>query len=419
MGKFSKIAVFYGSDSSEWEVSCRSGEFVASRIDGTEYDVYEIFARFGKWQLVAMKKHDAMRIPFPEGSRPEVDKTDFSVKVYGEKVKFDYAYIVQHGTPGENGLLQGYLEMLGIPFSSCSAFVSAVAFDKFACKSYIRETDFVKCAPDVFVRNGMDLDKVSEKIAATLKFRVFVKPTDGGSSFGITKVSRPEDVKEAIRDCIEAKNYPALGDMLDALPQSDTTKALRMLPRLFGGEEVFEKAAALCKGQHFASILDELHSLWKSVAQFAGKERVTVDLGMMHRTDYYTGMILRGYLSGYGEEILSGGRYDKLIAEFGYDVPATGFAVNIDAVVKVLSKQQSGAQENQQRSNVLIWAAEGCEADAVEAATNLRKKGLIVEHSLSETLEGAQKYAAEHGIDSVLPIEVSKAAIQAERGADQ
>ena len=182
MGKFSKIAVFYGSDSSEWEVSCRSGEFVASRIDGTEYDVYEIFARFGKWQLVAMKKHDAMRIPFPEGSRPEVDKTDFSVKVYGEKVKFDYAYIVQHGTPGENGLLQGYLEMLGIPFSSCSAFVSAVAFDKFACKSYIRETDFVKCAPDVFVRNGMDLDKVSEKIAATLKFPVFVKPTDGGSS---------------------------------------------------------------------------------------------------------------------------------------------------------------------------------------------------------------------------------------------
>ena len=199
MGKFSKIAVIYGSDSSEWEVSCRSGEFVASRIDGTEYDVYEIFARFGRWQLAAMKKRDAMRVPFPEGARPEVDKTDFSVKGYGEKIKFDYAYIVQHGTPGENGLIQGYLEMLGVPFSSCGAFVSAVAFDKFACKSYIRETDFVRCAPDVFVRSGMDLDKVSEIIAATLKFPVFVKPTDGGSSFGITKVARPEDVKEAIQ----------------------------------------------------------------------------------------------------------------------------------------------------------------------------------------------------------------------------
>ena len=199
MGKYKKIAVIYGSDSSEWEVSCRSGEFTASRIDGTQYDVYEIFARFGKWSLVAMKKRDAMRIPFPEGSRPEIDKTDFSVKVLGEKVKFDYVYIMQHGTPGESGLLQGYLEMLGIPFSSCSAFVSTVAFDKFACKSYLRDVDFVKCAPDVFVRNGMDLDEISSKVKATLKFPVFVKPTDGGSSFGITKVSRPEDLVEAIK----------------------------------------------------------------------------------------------------------------------------------------------------------------------------------------------------------------------------
>lgn len=199
MGKFKKIAVIYGSDSSEWEVSCRSGEFTASRIDGTEYDVYEIFARFGKWQLVAMKKKDAMRVPFPEGSRPEIDKTDFSVKVYGEKVKFDYAFIMQHGSPGENGLLQGYLEMLGVPFSSCSAFVSSVAFDKFACKSYIRDVDFVKCSPDVFVRNGMDLEEVARKVEGKLSFPVFVKPTNAGSSFGITKVVKSGDLPEAIR----------------------------------------------------------------------------------------------------------------------------------------------------------------------------------------------------------------------------
>ncbi len=215
----------------------------------------------------------------------------------------------------------------------------------------------------------------------------------------------PEQIKETIRDCIEAKNYPELNDILSALPESETTKALRMLPRLFGGEEVFEKAAKLCTGERFASILSDLHTLWKAVAQFAGTERVTVDLGMMHRTDYYTGMILRGYLSGYGEEILSGGRYDKLLAEFGYDVPATGFAVNIDAAVKVLSRQQTA--EPSPASNVLIWAAEGCEAEAIEAATNLRKKGLVVEHSLSESLEDARRYAAEHGIDSVLPIEPS------------
>ncbi|MBP5218013.1 MAG: D-alanine--D-alanine ligase [Bacteroidales bacterium] len=199
MGKYSKIAVIYGSDSSEWEVSCRSGEFTASRIDGTEYDVYEIFARFGKWQLVAMKKRDAMRIAFPEGSRPEIDKTDFSVRVLGEKIVFDFAFIMQHGTPGENGLLQGYFEMLGIPFSTCSAFVSTVVFDKFACKSYLRDEDFVKTAPDVFVRKGMDMEAVTAKIVSKLKFPVFVKPTDAGSSFGITKVKAPEDLPEAIR----------------------------------------------------------------------------------------------------------------------------------------------------------------------------------------------------------------------------
>ena len=199
MGKYGKIAVIYGSDSSEWEVSCRSGEFTASRIDGTEYDVYEIFARFGKWQLVAMKKKDAMRVAFPEGSRPEIDKTDFSVKVLGEKVKFDFAFIMQHGTPGENGLLQGYFEMLGIPFSTCGAFVSTVVFDKFACKSYLRDEDFVKTAPDVFVRKGMDIEAVSRKIASKLTFPVFVKPTDGGSSFGVTKVKTAEDLPEAIR----------------------------------------------------------------------------------------------------------------------------------------------------------------------------------------------------------------------------
>ncbi len=219
----------------------------------------------------------------------------------------------------------------------------------------------------------------------------------------------PADTVEQLRDCIETKNYPALNDLLDTLPESGETAVLRLLPRLFGGEEVFAKAAALCPDPAFTAILDDLHALWRSVAQFAGKDRVTVDLGMMHRTDYYTGMILRGYLSGAGEEILSGGRYDKLIAEFGYDVPATGFAVNIDAAVKVLAKQQPDAPSALPASNVLIWAAPGCEADAVEAATNLRSKGLVVEHSLSETIEEAKAYAAAHGIDSVLPIEISKA----------
>lgn len=199
MAKYNSVAVFYGSDSSEWEVACRSGEFTASRIDGAEYDVYEILARFGKWELVACRKRNAMRVIFPEGARPQVDKTDCSIVVNCEKVKFDFVYIMQHGRPGENGLLQGYFEMLGIPFSGCNSFVSAVAFDKFACKNYLRDVDFVKCAPDVFVRKGTDISGLKEKVGKKLQYPVFVKPTDGGSSFGITKVKTPEELDVAVK----------------------------------------------------------------------------------------------------------------------------------------------------------------------------------------------------------------------------
>lgn len=195
---YKKIAVIYGSDSSEWEVACRSGEFTASSLDVTRYDVYEIFARFGDWMLNAYRMQNSMRVVLPEDARPQVDKTDFSIVLDGQKIKFDFVYIMQHGAPGENGLLQGYLEMLGIPFSSCSAFVSTVAFDKYACKSYLKDVDFVKCAPDVFVRKGDDLEKFVGKVVTRLKFPVFVKPTNGGSSFGITKVKEASELIPAV-----------------------------------------------------------------------------------------------------------------------------------------------------------------------------------------------------------------------------
>ena len=196
--KYNKIAVIYGSDSSEWEVSCRSGEFTASRIDGAKFDVYEIFARFGRWTLAAYRKKNSMRVVIPEGERPVIDKNDFSVTVAGEKVKFDYAYIMQHGTPGENGLMQGYLEMLGVPHSGCNAFVSAITFDKFSCKSYLKDVDFVKCADDIFLRKGEAGEGLAQKAVEKLGLPLFVKPTDGGSSFGVTKVKSVNDFDKAV-----------------------------------------------------------------------------------------------------------------------------------------------------------------------------------------------------------------------------
>lgn len=228
--KKNKVAVIYGSDSSEWEVSCRSGEFTSSRIDGTKYDVFEIFARFGKWTLVSYRMKNSMRVIFPEDERPQIDKTDFSVVIDGKKINFDYAYIMQHGTPGENGLMQGYLEMLGIPFSSCSAFVSAMTFDKFSCKNYLRNVDFVKCADDVFIRRGDDVAGMADKVIGKLGLPLFVKPTDGGSSFGVVKVKKAEEFESAVEQAF-AEGKTVLAERF--IPGRELTDAV-----YFNGKEL-------------------------------------------------------------------------------------------------------------------------------------------------------------------------------------
>lgn len=192
------IAVIYGSDSSEWEVSVKSGQFTASQIDGEKYNVYEIFARFGSWSLAAYRENGGGRVALAEDVRPQIDKSDFSVVIDGRKIKFEYAYIMQHGTPGENGLMQGYLEMLGISHSGCNAFVSAITFDKFSCKSYLKDVDFVKCADDIFLRKGESVEGLAQKAVGKLGLPMFVKPTDGGSSFGVTKVKNEADFDKAV-----------------------------------------------------------------------------------------------------------------------------------------------------------------------------------------------------------------------------
>lgn len=195
---YTNIAVIYGSDSSEWEVSIRSGQFTASQID-PKYNVYEIFARFGQWSLWAWRPRGGERIEFSESERPQIDKNDFSAIVDGEKVKFDYAYIMQHGTPGENGLMQGYLEMIGVPYSGCSSFVSAVTFDKFSCKSYLKDVDFVKCARELFVRDKEASKGLAQRAIDAVGLPMFVKPTDSGSSFGVSKVKTREEFEAAVR----------------------------------------------------------------------------------------------------------------------------------------------------------------------------------------------------------------------------
>ncbi len=207
--------------------------------------------------------------------------------------------------------------------------------------------------------------------------------------------------KEEIRVLIEAKNYPALNDLLDKIGEHKITQALRKLPTLFGGEEVFDRACEIFRDSRITEILENMRDLYHTIRDMNPDGRITVDLGLVNKTDYYTGLVIKGYLEGYGEEVLSGGRYDKLLSEFGYDIPAVGMAVNVDAVANVLGKKH---KPEQKAPDILISAAEGCEAHAVRKANQLRAKGLCVEHSLFSDPELSIEYARDRKIAKIILI---------------
>lgn len=196
-----KIALIYGGNSEEAEISIQSGKNVSECICREKYDVYEVLLRGVDWRVLnpcggVVEDGVADKcLENPAEYGVGVDKTDFSFTWNGEKVKFDMAFIMIHGTPGENGLLQGYLEMMGIPYNTCSAYVSAITFDKHSCKRFIEHAG-VKMAKDVFLRRGSSYN--AGEIVAALGLPLFVKPTNGGSSFGISKVKKSEDLAPAI-----------------------------------------------------------------------------------------------------------------------------------------------------------------------------------------------------------------------------
>lgn len=220
----------------------------------------------------------------------------------------------------------------------------------------------------------------------------------------VDKLEADEKDKDYIRKLIENKNFPALNDFLDTFGINPVTSALKKLPALFGGEEVFEKAEELIPDENVKRILNELRDIYVSVAEICGDDgNITVDLGLVNKTDYYTGLIIKGYLKGHGEEVISGGRYDKLIAEYGYDVPAVGFAVNVNAISKVIEK--NGILPTVKGADAIVFAEEGSEVKAIRTAKELREQGLIVENALFSDIESVREYAKEKKIARVVIVE--------------
>lgn len=179
------IAIIAGGDSSEIVVSLKSAEGIYSFIDKEKYFLYIVIVKRGEWYVI-----------LPEEGHAAIDKNDFSFAEKGEKKQFDFAYITIHGTPGENGLLQGYFEMIGIPYSTCNVLASALTFNKFACNNYLRNFG-VRVADSIHLFKGDDIN--DDEIISRLGFPVFVKPNDGGSSFGVTKVTEKSQLLPAIK----------------------------------------------------------------------------------------------------------------------------------------------------------------------------------------------------------------------------
>ena len=223
----------------------------------------------------------------------------------------------------------------------------------------------------------------------------------------VSKLDVNDHFKEKIRRRIETKNFPALNDLLDSLGSSPVIDALKKLPALFGGEEVFEKAEELMSDENITRQLEELRAIYRDACEICGSDgEITVDLGLVNKTDYYTGLIIKGYLQGHGEEVISGGRYDKLISEFGYDVPAVGFAVNVNGIAKVIEK--SGALPQVPAADVIVYAEKGCEAEAFKKAGKLREQGLVVENALFDDLTSVREYAMERKIAKVVVVDGSR-----------
>lgn len=183
------IAIVAGGDSSENPVSLKSAATILEYMDRNLYNPYIVELEGKRWEA-----------KLPDGSRAGIDLNDFSFTANGTKTVFDYAYIIIHGTPGENGVLEGYLRLMRIPFSTCDVLASALTFNKYILNKTLKSCG-VNVAESYRLRKGEPYD--AEHIIATVGLPCFIKPTDGGSSFGTTKVRSREQIGKAIEDAFK------------------------------------------------------------------------------------------------------------------------------------------------------------------------------------------------------------------------
>lgn len=217
------IFVLGGGYSPEWEVSVKSANFVYGELRKEFTNAYLIMINREGWFMVR-----------DNGDKYDIDKNDFSFTVDGKKITPEVVVNVIHGTPGENGMLQGYLEILGIPQVGCSTLSSAITFDKEVCKRMVESTG-VSMAREITLSDGETIDP--DRVVEGLGLPVFIKPSNSGSSFGVTKV---KDKK----------------DMADAINHARTEGGVVMIEEAIVGREVACGIYITSRGEHFLPVTE-------------------------------------------------------------------------------------------------------------------------------------------------------------------
>lgn len=184
-----KIAVIMGGDSHERVISFKSAGVVHKHLNKDKYEPYLVHIDKTQWALV------------DGDNRYPVDKNDFSVEYNGTKLKFDGVFNAIHGTPGEDGKLQGYFDLLGVPYTSAGVLASALTFNKGICNQFLRKVDGVNIAPSMIIHKGFEVP--AKEVLERVGLPCFVKPNNGGSSFGVSKVTKEEELAPAIAKALE------------------------------------------------------------------------------------------------------------------------------------------------------------------------------------------------------------------------
>ena len=195
------IAIVCGGDSSEHDVSLRSGQGLYSFFDKERYNIYLVDVKGTDWHVA-----------FDNGETAEIDKNDFSFVKDGKHVYFDYAYISIHGQPGENGVMQGYFDLIHLPYSTSGVLVEAMTFDKYVLNNYLRGFG-VNVADSILLRRGEQYDE--DEIAERIGMPCFVKPAADGSSFGVSKVKNADQLAPALRVAFMESNEVMIEGFLD------------------------------------------------------------------------------------------------------------------------------------------------------------------------------------------------------------